>query len=325
MLYMPLVKVSLKALAVAINFKECSVRNFIKYPPLEWRKRSQYCTPDGPFFSSASTEKILISGSQLNFNAPAHSPKGSAVRQTKLGANYDILLDSGRRLDRDFCMPNDCWGGACLFSRAWAFYGPWMTGCKGELFFSVALIERFENNAFKNMSFFNPKAFEMFLVHFLNDRYGHDNWGGKLSHVPRYHGPVDWQRHAHLPVPSASFKVSNRGVDPKDLALPYQLFVFPVTDRHFIQICFIQEYYSLDERGEANFDTSPMQELQDNIFSSISLQLSSDAQARVDKVRTEVGNMQMCKEFAPLKWPTNIYPPEPSGLMPELPSLHTGN
>ncbi len=199
-----------------------------------------------------------------------------------------------------------------------------MTGCKGELSLSVSVVGRFDEFSFENISFFNPKAFETVLVRYLNDRYGHKNWEDDMAHVPRYHGPADWHGHSHLPVPSASFKVYRRGEGLGDLALPDQLFVFPVTDKHFVEVCFVQEYYSCDETGNVAFDISPMQELQDNIFNSITLELGSKAQARVDAIKKEVGNMQLSKEFAPLKWPINIYPPGPSEAPEMQKSLKAG-
>lgn len=57
------------------------------------------------------------------------------------------------------------------------------------------------------------------------------------------------------------------------------------------------------------FDTSPIQALQDAISNSISLELSPEAQASYNKIKSEVGNMQFTKEFAPLQWPNP--PPEP--------------
>lgn len=145
-----------------------------------------------------------------------------------------------------------------------------------------------------------------------------------MAHVPRYHGPVDWKPHKHLPVPSASFKIYNRGEDVSDLVLPDQLFVFPITDKYFVEVCFIQDLYSRDDKGNVAFDTNPLQELQDNIFNSITLELVPETKARVDEIKKEVGNMQLSKEFAPLKWPTNIYPPESSEAPEMQKSLKAG-
>ena len=300
------------------------MRNLLKYPPLEWRRRDQHCIPQGPSFSGCSASTLTLAGSCLHLRAPRHSPLRRSVKQTRILPGHDVLIDPQLNRYGRGVMANSHWGINCLLSRLWAFYGPWMTGCKGELIFSVSVIGRFNEYRFENLSFLNPKAFEMVLLRYLNERYGHHNWGNEHSHIPRFRGPIDWQRHSHLPVPSASFKVS-RGYDPKKLVRPEHIFVFPITDEHFVEICFEQDIYSFDSEYRPAFDVSPMEELQDAIFNSISLVLGPETQAKTEKVKAEVGNMQLSKEFAPLKWPTNIHPPEPSEEMPERPSLQAGN
>ena len=301
------------------------MRNFIKYPPIEWRKRHEDCLPQGPCFSSASRSSLLLAGSEVCLTVPRHSPRRSVVKQENVPKWQDVLLDNELIHYPRGVMANDFWGSVGLMGRVWAFYGPWMSGCKGELSLSVSVNGRLRGHEIEGLSFFNPKAFEVVLVQYLNDRYGHKNWGGGSAHIPRYHGPVGWECHHYLPVPSASFKIYKRGEDVADLGLPDHLFVFPVTDKHFVEVCFVQEYYSRKKTGAVAFDTTPFQELQNNILNSIRLQLSPKVQADLDKIKAEVGNMQMCKDFAPLKWPTNVYPPAPSGQMPEQPSLQAGN
>ncbi|MBB5212601.1 hypothetical protein [Microbulbifer hydrolyticus] len=300
------------------------MRNFIKYPPLEWCKNHANCSPQGPSFNWAPRTQVQLGGSTLQIKAPRHSPRRSTVEQVRVISGRDVLDDPQLGRFAEGVMANRDWGKISLLARSWAFYGPWMSGCKGELRMNATLIGRAENCAFSNISFFNPKAFEMVLVQYLNDLYGHENWENEDSHIPRHHGPVDWLRHNHFPVPSASFKIYNQGEDSSDLALPDHLFVFPVTDQHFVEVCFVQEYYSRDEKGDVAFDTAPLQELQENIFSSITLSLGPETQSRVDKVKAEVGDMQLCKTFAPLKWPTNIYPPEPSSASEMQKSLKAG-
>lgn len=187
------------------------MRNYFKYPPLEWRKRDEYCVPRGPSFSSAPWVTVPIAGSRLRIKAPRHSPRRAGVQQTRLLPGVDALEEPSLCHYSEFLMANDRWGYSLALARHWAFWGPWMTGCKGELSFSVAVLGRQPNYTFSDISFFHPKAFEMVLVEYLNDRYGHKNWGDTDSHIPRWHGPVDWQRHQHLPVFSASCKIYRRG------------------------------------------------------------------------------------------------------------------
>ena len=299
------------------------MRNIFKYPPLEWRRRDDYCIPKGPSFSGASNISLTLAGSLLHLRAPRHWPLRRSVEQIRTVPRNDVLAEPHLSQYGQGVMSNSHWGINCLVRRLWAFYGPWMTGCKGELIFSVSVIGRFDEHRFENVSFFNPKAFEMVILRYLNERYGHHNWGNELSNIPRYRGPVDWRRHDHLPVPSASFKIS-QGAEPERLIRPENIFVFPIADGHFIEVCFEQRCHSFDDEHRPTFDTSPLQELQNNIFNSITLELGAETQSRVDKVKAEVGNMQLCEEFAPLKWPTNIYPPEPFDAPEMQKSLKAG-
>ncbi|GAB2524224.1 hypothetical protein GCM10008940_28600 [Microbulbifer agarilyticus] len=101
-----------------------------------------------------------------------------------------------------------------------------------------------------------------------------------------------------------------------DLSTPDHLFVFPVSDDYFVEVCFTPDYFSRDKSGSITFDTEPMQELQDKVFNSIAMKLGPETQTAVEKVKAEAGSLRMCKNFAPLKWPTNVYPPE-AGNSPE--------
>ncbi|MBC6907525.1 hypothetical protein DWB84_18990 [Saccharophagus sp. K07] len=281
------------------------MRNYFKYPPLEWRKREDYCVPQGPSFAWAPWTTLHLAGNRLRFKAPRHSPHFSSVEQNRVLPGHDVLADSKLRHFNSNDIPNDHWGFSAPLSRTWAFWGPWMTGCKAELHMDITVLGRQPGHAF-DFSFFHPRAFEMVLVQYLNDSYGHEHRGGNKSHIPRFHGPVDWQRHSHLPTFSASCKVYKRTEDLSVLLQPDHLFFFPITDRHFVQVTFVQHLYSLDERGKFTFDPTPVQALQDAIFNSISLELSPKSQASYNKVKAEVGDMQLTPTFAPLKWPIGV-------------------
>mgnify|MGYP001252652790 CR=1 FL=1 len=294
------------------------MRNLLKYPPLEWRKRALHCVPSGPDLSGAPLLTIHVAGSRLRFKAPRHSPRRREVSQKHYHPKLDLLRDPyghGMSVFAPGLMANDDWGYANGVKRDWAFWGPWMTGCKAELTFSVLVMGRVKGKEFSGLSLFHPKAFEMVLVQFLNERYGHEGnlVGGQLPETAPWHGPMNWQRHKHLPVFSASFDIFPRGPDlpgateAEKLNLrhtPRHLFVFPITDQHFVQVWFEQQWYSTDDEGKPLFDPSPVQALQDEILKSFTLELSAEAQASYDKVKSACRDMQLSKGFAPLKWPT---------------------
>ena len=191
---------------------------------------------------------------------------------------------------------------------------------------SVVVIGRHDTCEFPNTSYFHPRAFETVFSSFLDDYYGHHRWDERCDHEPRYIGPVDWQRHQHLPVFSGSCKVYYRGegevfvpgkngsagriyhrdIDVTARRSADHLFFFPITEKHFVLIQFNQHLYSRDEdhHGKWAFDTSPVQQLQDNIFNSITLELSPKTKASYERIKAEHRNMQLSRDFAPLKWPT---------------------
>ncbi|MGD8174328.1 hypothetical protein [Marinimicrobium sp. ARAG 43.8] len=261
-----------------------------------------------------------IADSHVSVKAPGHSPADRFPDQVRLLPGED-LLHNHELISDDSSGDTTAeqWGTLTGLRRSWAFWGPWLSGCKGELRLSISVVGRQPSHELSNLSFFNPTAFEMVLVHYLNDLYGHSIWEGLQPETPRWHGPMDWQQHHHLPVFSASFNIYGRGEDLPGKteadrlniggSQPDQLFVFPITDQHFVKVVFKQHIYSKDEQRKPLFDTSPIQTLQDAIFNSLTLKLSPEAQASYDKVKAEHRNMQLSKEFAPLKWPTPAYEP----------------
>lgn len=277
------------------------MRNWIKYPPLEWRKRHNFCTPRGPIFSLAPWITLYLAGSRLRIKAPKHSPC-RPILQVKRPARMDVLSPPQLDLDWNKIMAND-WEGSVLLARTWGFYGPWMTGCKAELSLSVSVFGRLDDN---DVSLFNPRAFENIIEHYLNDRYGYFEKGDVQAAY--FTAPLDWQVHNNFPVPSASFKIGNAGGSSDRLTLTEFLLVFPVTDKYFTVIGFRQDVFSFNEDGTPLFDISPVQKLQDKIVKSISLELSAEIQDEFKKVKREIGEATLREEFAPLKWPTGVYP-----------------
>lgn len=312
------------------------MRNYLKYPSLEWRKRHEYCTPRGPIFSWAQRIEIPIAGSYLRFRAPRHSPRRSIIQEAHRIPGCDVLDGGPLGHYGHSTMANNHWGCVKPFARYWSFWGPWMTGCKAELAMSITVVGRRQEFEIPGISFFHPGAFETVFSTYLNDYFGHRRWDAH-SDQPRYFGPVDWRRNQHLPVFSASCKIYrwaegdvfvpsvddsdgkilHRGVDVTQLACHTEMFVFPITDKHFVLVQFAQHLHSRCENNpdKLAFDARPIQELQDAIFNSITLELSPQAQASYDKIKAEHRNMQLSKQFAPLRWPTEA--PTPGDAPPE--------
>lgn len=276
--------------------------NWIKYLPLEWRKQRLDCTPKGPTFGRFTPRiDIPIAGSHLRFCAPSHRPSYKEIRQRRLLPGSDALSHGIFVNYANGIMANEHWGKVCPFFRAWTFWGPWMTGAKAELFMNINILGRDKEHVFPNTSFFNPKAFETVLMTYLNDRYGHRQWE---NGVARHWGPAQWKTHDHLPVFSASCNIYRQDANGKKNPSPEHLFFFPITKEHFVEVSMEQDIYNFDHDLQPTFDTSPVQALQDSILNSMTLELSSDAQADYDRAKTECGDMQLTEHFPPLQWPT---------------------
>lgn len=279
--------------------------NFVKYLPLEfsWSRNDKYCVPKGPNFSRAQRIELMMAGNRVHLKVPQHSPYRPSIEQARVLPGHDILAEQQLRDFSSALMPNDHWSYAIPLARTWAFWGPWMSGCRAELAMGVAIIGRQSRHAFNDISFFHPRAFEMVIVQYLNDRYGHKRRGGANSHIPRYHGPIDWKVHENFAVFNATCKVCTRSEDLSKLFNPEHLFFFPISEKYFVQVGFVQHFYSTNEKGQLAFDSTPVQALQDAIFNSIRLELSPENQACYNKIKAEIGNMELTREFAPLKWP----------------------
>ena len=279
----------------------------IKYLPVEWFPRDFPCTPRGPDVRRARPVTIRVADSKLNLKVPRHSPSSSSMQQYNLFLGRDALAQGLFSAHGRESMVNDHWGFASALSRRWAFWGPWMSGCKAELHFGITVVGRQQGLEFPNTSFFHPRAFEMVVTRYLNDRYGHDRWGSAEDYyLPRHAGPFDWQTHNHLPVFSASCKICDTAWDGKTLREDRfeRLFFFPITDQHFVRVSFHQYLYAYDDQGNITFDPSPVQALQDAVFNSMTLGLSPEAQASYDKVKAECPDVRLNETFPPLDWPT---------------------
>lgn len=283
---------------------------YIKYLPVEWFPRDFPCTPQGPNFRWARPVNIRIAGSDLCLSVPRHSPSSSSMQQYKLFLDRDALAQ-GLYNHPASGVKTDPWGYASALSRRWAFWGPWMSGCKAELSMAVTIVGRMPGFEFANTSFFHPRAFETVITQYLNDSYGHERWGSSDDDPrPRHLGPLDWQTHDHLPVFSASCNIYNTHRDGKTPnRTPEQLFLFPITDQHFVEVYFRQHLYARDEQDKLTFDPSPVQALQDAVFNSMTLELSPEAQASYDKVKAECPDMHLTETFPPLNWPTKATTP----------------
>ena len=100
--------------------------------PIKLRERTGTSIPKGPTFSNTRRVRFSIEGSTIEFFAPRHRPRSRYNKATQPERRFtikDLIFESN--YDKDF-VSSDSWEHALIFSRAWAFNGPWFTGlCEG--------------------------------------------------------------------------------------------------------------------------------------------------------------------------------------------------
>jgi len=260
---------------------------------LKLRKQTGFCIPQGPSFKRAKTISFGVNGTEISFFAPRHSSHFSSkeVIQPRKENEYDHLMM------RPYKSYDKHWLYNALLRRSWGFYGAWFTGYMGELSMRVALVTPGELT--QTVSFFRPKALENALADYLQYQYADDTFEG----AQKWLAPVDWQVVNSWSCPAATFYVRpNVG----NAAAPDRYFIFPISDKHFIEV-----YFNLHRGGagsqeekDKQVSLSTIEQLSTDIMNSIQIKLSPEAQAQQIKALEGCEDTSLSVDFPPLKWTT---------------------
>lgn len=253
---------------------------WLKYLPIQLRHDLESTDCRGPNFDDAKPVTLFAGGCAIHLRAPKHK---SNCGDPPLYWKKDGMEGPFRTFNSGL-VATDNWVSSVMLTRSWSYWKAWFAGTEGELYLSVSVVKRNEEKAFDGVSFFHPKGFEYAIANFLDTRYGYKEYRG----TPRYRAPVNWTVHDSLPVFSASFDV--KGSNER------LYFVFPVSDDAFIQL--VVRYSGGGEALRSHMETIAKQ-----IVNSVSVELSPEAQAQWDRVKSECPNMSLSKTFAPLDWP----------------------
>ncbi|MFT7374387.1 MAG: hypothetical protein ACI9T9_003093 [Oleiphilaceae bacterium] len=256
---------------------------------LKLRKQSEFCIPQGPSFNRAEKINFEVDGTEISFCAPRHSSHFSSkeVIQPRKENRYDhLMMRPYKSYDRR-------WLYNALLRRSWGFYGAWLTGYMGELSMRVALVTPGELN--QGISFFRPKAFENALADYLQYQYADDIHEG----AQKWLAPLDWQ----VVNSCATFYVrANVG----NIAAPDRYFLFPISDKHFIEV-----YFNLHRAGagsqeekDKHISLSTIEQLSTDIINSIQIKLSPEALAQQAKALEGLEDTQLSEHFPPMKFTT---------------------
>ena len=276
--------------------------DMIKYSSLEFRKHEGQCIPRGPSFKRAKTIEVLLPDCALEFRAPRHSPlrrHGTEQYMVVPGKHYD--LEDTSSFGTDF-VPSDSWQNVRICSRAWAFYGPWFTGYKGSVYFSINAVGTSKANPAVN--FLYPAALETAVQGFITAYSGHAIYDKKKLNS-YYRGPVNWMPINSLPVPAVQFDVEESFTS----GYRYRYVFFPVSKHRMLSISFIyvQSCAGKREEMDAKISPEPMLDLINSIISSIRLTPSTELQTEIDKAKAKcAGEYSVSSECQPFKWPADV-------------------
>ena len=257
--------------------------DWLKYLPLDLRDGKNEDSVKGPVFSSAQPVKLEFKSNIIRLRAPKHrSTSGIPTYLTGIKAHLAEQFRTWRGATEN-------WKYSTLLHRNWDYRIEWFGGGAGSLSISAYVLTRKEGEEFKDSSFFYPGAFEAAIANYLNTIHGVHKTGTVFS----AQAPLNWQHHHHLPVFSCSFELWKRG------HLNNIYYFFPLTDQHLMAFCF--GFYVVD-----NDPVAQAKELVSQIINSVQLELSTESQAQLDRVKQEMGELKLSEEFAPLKWPIKV-------------------
>lgn len=271
----------------------------IKYSSLQLRESKGPCSPRGPFFDKAKAETIRFPLCTLTLRLPRHSPKrGDETEQRKPHRGLHKLEGSSYNGD---AMPSESWQQSPVANRKWAFKGPWFTGYKGHVAFSIQGLTPLHQNP--EMNFLHPKAFEVGVLGFLTARWGHKLYD-EGKEIPYYQAPLNWTPLAHLPVPALQLDLGEAITSGSR----YRMVFLAVAKNKLIHVHF--QYWQgctgSQQEQDQKIDPKPMQDLIDNIIRSIQLTPSPELESELAKIKKSCPELSISPECAPLKWPADV-------------------
>ncbi len=256
--------------------------NFRKINSVKLRAPTDTDKVIGPNFKKSKRYEFTLAGSKLVFRAPDHSPRYDS--SLWLTSKKNDALEEPFREFTSGVLAVDSWESASVFSRAWGYYFSKFGGGAGELKMFIGVRKRNNSFGFQSGSFLHPKTFEYALSLFLTNMFGWKTLSGKASYI----APQEWEVNKKFPVPAASYDIEGSNEE--------RVFVFPVTEEHFVEVSFSYIGRGQNVRKE-------MRTLVDQIIDSMSLELSPATQHLVDQIIAENPGVELTENFAPLKWP----------------------
>lgn len=270
------------------------------YLPFELRNQTEYCTPKGPNFKSAPLKKFSVNGTYIQLRVPSHRTKlPTEPRHARQAYNLD-------KLHLDYCFTDKPqWRGLPILFRIWEFYGPWFTGRLGAISFSLTILR--PNTTNDSVSFFHPRAFENALADYLTYYHGGSRTADQTAQALL--APVNWDPLVHLPCIGATFDAVENNKKMFLSGDMHRYMCFPISHHHFVCLTFhLTRNRFLPEKNEPRKDAddwiniAPMKALVDQVINSVTVTLSSEAQAQQQSALQGIDDKSLTREFPPMKW-----------------------
>ena len=263
--------------------------------PIRLRYSDEYCTPKGPTIQQARPVRINVDGTDFEFKAPRHNSSNPGYEASVPRRQYLLPRETFRTYDGDDQYKR--WKYLSVLFRSWSFYGPWLTGRKAELSFSVNILMPSKPQA--DVSFYHPRAFESAIASYLTDHYSKPDKWKKVN----WCAPMHWARVESLPCVAARLEVHPIWKNHPAGAITKNLFL-PIGDHFLFHFSFTPTLLGKGPEWESEkyVDPAPVNQLLEDIIASLKVTLSPEAKAKQAKALEGLSDTSLTPTFPPLKW-----------------------
>ncbi|WP_281647710.1 hypothetical protein [Parendozoicomonas sp. Alg238-R29] len=266
------------------------------YIPYELRETKGKVVPKGPSFSRAGKVELNLAGTKIRIRMPPHRPDPRAREGYPSRYQKGYLDLAGA----DFNLPESIstlWRCGVPLKRSWRFCGPWFTGVKGQIHFTLAVLQR---DLEHGETLFNPRVFESELDAFLTRDYSDEKSYGACD----WQSPANWKVVIRSPVTAVAYDSLNI----LGAANVVKALSFPIADN-----CLVQLDFRIDQltwtggnlaKVDKQVDRQPMEQLVTDICNSLEIELSETAQQQLAEAQRRFPNEKISEHREPLNWMT---------------------
>lgn len=261
--------------------------------PFKFRDIQEGTVPEGPNFRSAKKVILDLGGTEISLRLPKHNPKHRESDESIYRKGKCDLYNMGLYQDYNDIGP---WKGAGVLCRSFSFYGPFLTGIIGELFFSFTIYKRKFTQSFETL--FNPSVFEREVLDLLTLKYSDQKWRGGSD----WHAPCDWNTIDRFDIFAVQYNFK-RVIGAGEFCTE---FVFPLADDCMARINFSHIQYKAGNLEELDrfIDRKPMIDLTNNIIDSLQVRFSPQAMEQYERAKVECPDAKLSESVGRLKWTT---------------------